>query len=139
MSETTAQSVLPEKPANYKLHIMMVDDDPDLGLMLKTLLEYHGGHEVTIYRKAEDVLTTLRSATQLPDLLITDEHLLSDTTGTQLIETLRKDPSKRFSDIAFIITSNLPIDNPPEGIPQFLKENFGGMMAEVDRIAQSLA
>ena len=39
--------------------ILVVDDDPDISMMLKLMLEYKG-YQVMILERTEDVITTLK-------------------------------------------------------------------------------
>ena len=69
--------------------ILVVDDDPDIGIMIKTILEYHG-YLVTVTSKAEQAETLLRSGSF--GLLIMD-MLLSGTNGTDICTRLKQDPT----------------------------------------------
>jgi len=75
--------------------IFVVDDDPDIGMMLKLMLEYHGYNVLATERaeKAEDMIQN-----QHFDLVIMD-MLMSGINGTDICSRLKKD----------ITTANLPV------------------------------
>jgi DNA-binding response OmpR family regulator len=70
-----------------KNRILVVDDDPDIGIMIKLMLEYHGYNVVVTERaeKAEDLISEEHF-----DLLIMD-MLLSGKNGTDICAKLKKD------------------------------------------------
>ena len=67
--------------------ILVVDDDPDIGIMIKLMLEYHGYSVVVTERadKAEELINKEQF-----DLLIMD-MLLSGKNGTDICARLKKD------------------------------------------------
>jgi DNA-binding response OmpR family regulator len=67
--------------------ILVVDDDPDIGLMLKTLLEFYG-YSVTATERAEKTEDILRADQY--NLLIMD-MLLSGINGVDICGRLKKD------------------------------------------------
>lgn len=75
--------------------IFVVDDDPDIGMMLKLMLEYHGYNVLATERaeKAEDMIQN-----QHFDLIIMD-MLMSGINGTDICSRLKKDQT----------TANLPV------------------------------
>jgi len=79
--------------------ILVVDDDPDIGFMIKTMLEFHGyAVEVTEQAEyAEDMLETGRF-----DLLIMD-MLLSGMNGTDICSRI-----KQRSNIPIVMISAHP-------------------------------
>jgi len=74
---------------NKKEKILVLDDDPDIGTMIKMMLEYKG-YSVTVSDRAEQANEILR--TDAVDLIIMD-MLLSGVNGTDLCSELKKDSS----------------------------------------------
>lgn len=70
-----------------KQHILVVDDDPDIGMMIKIMLEYQG-YSVFVTQRAEQVEELLRKGHF--DLLIMD-MLLSGMNGMDICAGLKKD------------------------------------------------
>lgn len=70
--------------------ILILDDDPDICMMIKMVLEYHGFDAVDVdsEEKAHSVLSS-----QPVDLIIMD-MLLSGIDGTDVCKRLKKDPAK---------------------------------------------
>lgn len=69
--------------------IIVLDDDPDIGTMIKLMLEYHG-YAVKVTHRAEDA--QLLIATEDFDLLIMD-MLLSGVNGIDICTYLKKESS----------------------------------------------
>ena len=69
--------------------ILVVDDDPDIGIMIKTILEYHG-YVVTVISKADQAEEMLRTGSF--GLLIMD-MLLSGVNGVDICSGLKQDPT----------------------------------------------
>lgn len=80
---------------NLPDHILVVDDDPDIGTMIRMMLEYKG-YRVTLLERAEKVGEIL-SANKI-NLIIMD-MLLSGMNGTDICVALKKDP----------VTASIPI------------------------------
>jgi len=80
---------------NKKHNILVLDDDPDIGTMIKMMLEYKG-YSVTVSDRAEEMGEILRNNSI--DLIIMD-MLLSGTNGTDICADLKKDNS----------TSHIPV------------------------------
>jgi DNA-binding response OmpR family regulator len=78
-----------------KTMILVLDDDPDIGTMIKMMLEYKG-YTVTVTDRAEQAEQALRN--NHIDLIIMD-MLLSGVNGTDLCADLKKDSS----------TSHIPV------------------------------
>ena len=74
---------------NRKEKILVLDDDPDIGTMIKMMLEYKG-YSVTVSERAEQAYEVLR--TDEFDLIIMD-MLLSGVNGTDLCSEFKKDGS----------------------------------------------
>jgi DNA-binding response OmpR family regulator len=66
--------------------ILVVDDDPDISMMLKLMLEYKG-YSVTILEKAEDTIKTLGDSDV--NMVIID-MLLSGISGTDICKEIRE-------------------------------------------------
>ena len=82
--------------------ILVVDDDPDIGLMIKTMLEYHG-YAVEVSDKAERVTDLVGSGRF--SLLIMD-MLLSGVNGIDICSSLKNDP--KLSHVPVIMISAHP-------------------------------
>lgn len=78
-----------------KHKILVIDDDPDIGLMIRVMLEYKG-YTVEVTQRADMVGHYLQDHTV--DLVIMD-MLLSGANGTDICESLKKDP----------LTARLPV------------------------------
>jgi len=83
---------------NKKEKILVLDDDPDIGTMIKMMLEYKG-YSVTVSDRAEQANEILR--TDAVDLIIMD-MLLSGVNGTDLCSELKKDSSLAHTPIIMI-------------------------------------
>lgn len=71
---------------NRKEKILVLDDDPDIGTMIKMMLEYKG-YSVTVSERADQAYEVLR--TDEFDLIIMD-MLLSGVNGTDLCSEFKK-------------------------------------------------
>lgn len=71
--------------------ILVVDDDPDISMMLKLMLEYKG-YTVNTAERAEETYTILRD--HPIDLVIMD-MLLSGANGTDICTELKKNSETR--------------------------------------------
>jgi len=66
--------------------ILVVDDDPDISMMLKLMLEYKG-YAVTILEKPEDTIKAL----QEDDIsMVIIDMLLSGVSGTDICKSIRQ-------------------------------------------------
>ena len=74
---------------NKKEKILVLDDDPDIGTMIKMMLEYKG-YSVTVSDRAEQANEILK--TDAVDLIIMD-MLLSGVNGTDLCSEFKKNSS----------------------------------------------
>jgi DNA-binding response OmpR family regulator len=83
---------------NKKEKILVLDDDPDIGTMIKMMLEYKG-YSVTVSDRAEQANEILR--TDAVDLIIMD-MLLSGVNGTDLCSELKKDSSLAHTPVIMI-------------------------------------
>ncbi|MFI5130979.1 MAG: PleD family two-component system response regulator [Chitinophagales bacterium] len=66
--------------------ILVVDDDPDISMMLKLMLEYKG-YQVMILERTEDVITTLNE-NNISMVII--DMLLSGISGTDICAEIRQ-------------------------------------------------
>jgi DNA-binding response OmpR family regulator len=85
--------------------ILLVEDEPLLGNLLKQRLE-HEGVEVILARDGEEALNVLR--TTKPDLILLD-IILPKISGFELLETLQADPQLERAPV--VIVSNLGQDS----------------------------
>jgi DNA-binding response OmpR family regulator len=88
--------------SNPTIKILVVEDDPDLGLMIKMMLEFKKYSVIHLLR-ADDIENIF--ANNHINLVITD-MLLSGTNGTDICRQLKKDPA--LSHIPVIMISAHP-------------------------------
>lgn len=82
--------------------ILVVDDDPDIGIMIKTMLEFHG-YLVDVTTKGKAAIDIIRSGNF--GLLIMD-MLLSGVNGVDICALIKKD--KIISSLPVIMISAHP-------------------------------
>lgn len=82
--------------------ILVVDDDPDIGMMLKIMLEFHG-YSVDVTTKASTAEAIMRSGNF--NLLIMD-MLLSGVNGVDICSRIKKD--EQLSTLPVIMISAHP-------------------------------
>jgi len=88
-----ASSAIPAAPLNPRVatdasrHVLLVEDEPGVRNAMRTLLRVEG-YRVTSAASAEEAFVQLRE--QSFDLLVTDYHLESGRTGTQVIAAARE-------------------------------------------------
>ena len=87
---------------NLSNSILVIDDDPDIGTMIKIMLEYKG-YSVAVTERAEKTEELLRAGNF--DLIIMD-MLLSGINGTDICARLKRDPA--FSAIPVLMISAHP-------------------------------
>lgn len=75
-----------------KSRILLVENDERSALVLKDYLQVIG-HRVEHLRSGEDFLTQVRAFK--PDLILMDVHLRGDSTGFDLLATLRQEPDTK--------------------------------------------
>ncbi len=83
-------------------NILVVDDDPDIGIMLKMMLEFKG-YDVTLLNRADRTHDVLRD--QNIDLVILDMLIAGDN-GTDVCAAIRKEKSK--NGLPVMMISALP-------------------------------
>ncbi len=79
-------------------NILVVDDDPDIGIMLKMMLEFKG-YDVTLLNRADRTHDVLRD--QHIDLVILDMLIAGDN-GTDVCAAIRKEESKAVLPVMMI-------------------------------------
>jgi DNA-binding response OmpR family regulator len=82
--------------------IVVLDDDPDIGTMIRVMLEFRG-YEVIVVHRAHELFELLQ--TTAVSLVITD-LLLSGDNGTEVCAQLKNDPAT--SEIPVIMFSAHP-------------------------------
>lgn len=80
---------------NQTKRILIVDDDPDIGVMLKMMLEYKG-YNAIVAERAEEAMGVINDDNIK---LIIMDMLLSGVNGTDICIGLKKDPK----------TKNIPV------------------------------
>lgn len=80
---------------NQSARILIVDDDPDIGVMLKMMLEYKG-YNAVVAERAEEAIGVLNENNIK---LIIMDMLLSGVNGTDICTGLKKNPK----------TKNIPV------------------------------
>ena len=82
--------------------IVVLDDDPDIGTMIRVMLEFRG-YEVIVTERGKDMFDLLRERSV--HLVITD-LLLSGDDGREICATLKKNPAS--SEIPVLMFSAHP-------------------------------
>ena len=83
-------------------NILVVDDDPDIGTMLKMMLEYKG-YAVTLLSNANQTEQQLSNG--VTDLVILD-MLIAGTNGTDVCRSIRSNPPS--AQVPVLMISALP-------------------------------
>jgi two-component system, sensor histidine kinase len=83
-----AQEQLKTRPLSVKTHILLVEDDVGVRDATRLLLKVEG-YRVTPVGSLADATSTANADRSI-DLILTDYHLGSGQTGTQVIATLRE-------------------------------------------------
>ena len=118
---------------NKKTKILVLDDDPDIGTMIKMMLEYKG-YTVTVSDRADQASEVLLN--NGVDLIIMD-MLLSGVNGTDLCNEFKKNSS--IGHIPIIMISAHP--NAKEiclqaGADEFISKPFDmqDILSKIDRL-----
>jgi len=118
---------------NKNEKILVLDDDPDIGTMIKMMLEYKG-YSVTVSERADQAYEVLRNDEF--DLIIMD-MLLSGVNGTDLCSEFKKDST--LAHIPIIMISAHP--NAKEicleaGADEFISKPFDmqDILSKIDRL-----
>ena len=85
------------------LRVLVIDDDPAVGTLLRSMLE-RAGYAVSVAERAADGL--LQARQQLPDALLVDLGL-PDASGFSVIEELAADPRTRGRPIVVLTAQDL--------------------------------
>ncbi|MBT0770161.1 response regulator [Kineosporia sp. J2-2] len=94
--------------------VLLVEDDPDNQLLLRTWLEGMG-HQVRVYGSAVEALDDL-PAHPRPDLAVLDV-VLPQLTGIEFIEKLRQQPLFVDMPVVFLTAAELPPDPEQDWAP----------------------
>lgn len=87
---------------NNNINIIVVDDDPDIGSMMKMMLEFKG-YAVTLVSRVDKIPELLSAGSY--QLLILD-MLIAGENGNDLCRSLKSD--ERFSAIPILMFSAMP-------------------------------
>jgi len=87
-AQTAPAEQLKRRPAPAKTHVLLVEDDAGVRDATRMLLKVEG-YKVTSVASLADALSTARNDASI-DLILTDYHLGSGETGTQVISSLRE-------------------------------------------------
>ena len=121
---------------NKKEKILVLDDDPDIGMMIKMMLEYKG-YSVTVSERAEQAHDILKN--DAFDLVIMD-MLLSGVNGTDLCGEFKKDSS--IAHIPVMMISAHPNAKDiclQAGADEFISKPFdmNDILSKIDRLINS--
>jgi len=83
--------------------IMLIEDDPTMRSLLKTLLEMEGFEVSMGSDKAQELLKELHE--QKPDVLVMDVHLAGGVNGIDLLDSIRQDPDLKHTRV--VMTSGM--------------------------------
>ncbi|MEA5510657.1 response regulator transcription factor [Crocosphaera sp. UHCC 0190] len=91
-------SPLKENSQKDNKHLLLVDDDPNLILLVKDYLEFQG-YEVTTAENGQEALDLLSK--QVPDMIICDV-MMPEMDGYALIEKIRQDARTSWVPVMFL-------------------------------------
>lgn len=94
--------------------ILIIDDDRDLVNSMKIILESRSFMVRTAYNGKEGYQRILE---KVPDLIVLDVMMSTDTEGFDLAHRLRNDP--RFSHIPIVVTTGFPQKMAEQGPEKF--------------------
>ena len=102
--------------------ILLVDDDPTMLSLLKTLLELEGFSTLT-YSGREPVSLAELMSTEHPDMMLLDVHLKT-ANGFDILKSIRQDP--KLVDLKVIMTSGMDLRNQclANGANEFLMKPY---------------
>jgi len=89
------------------MRVLLVDDDPDMLLITRTVLSRSGSFQVSQAASAREALDLARR--EPPEAIITD-YQLPDMDGDQLLERLRADKSLAEVPVIFLTGKSAPAD-----------------------------
>lgn len=81
--------------------ILLVEDNPDMLMMLTQVLKW-GGYEVIAGRSGQEGLDQLDATNHLPDLIISDLSM-PDMNGLEFLDAVRSNPA--WTHVPFVIMS----------------------------------
>lgn len=87
-----------ETSAGNHRRLLLIDDDPNLILLVKDYLEFRG-YEVITAENGREALEVLESET--PDMIICDV-MMPEMDGYQLVSTIRQDPKTSWIPVLFL-------------------------------------
>ncbi|GBF82025.1 response regulator transcription factor [Aphanothece sacrum] len=89
---------LKENPNKDNKHLLLVDDDPNLILLVKDYLEFQG-YEVTTAENGREALEILEK--QIPDMIICDV-MMPEMDGYALVDRIRQDGRTSWIPVMFL-------------------------------------
>ena len=105
--------------------VMLVEDDPTMFDLLKTLLALEG-FDVAVSSGGPDILTEVRS--QAPDLMLIDVHLRladgSEINGFDLLKQIRQDPALKGTRILMSSGIDFRYKSADEGADGFIHKPY---------------
>ena len=84
-----------------KAYILVVDDDPDILDTSRIILEKHG-YEVQTAKNGQEAMRCLQQ--RMPDLMILDVMMASDTEGFDLAYDLKENP--KYKDLPIVMLTS---------------------------------
>ncbi len=90
-----------DKPPNK---ILVIDDDPDISMMLKLMLEYKG-YSIVLLEKADEAIESMKEENF--SLAIID-MLLSGISGTDISREIRQYPDPKIANCRILMISAHP-------------------------------
>lgn len=116
--------------------ILIIDDDPDIGLMMKMMLGYKG-HSVTVIENATEVLDIITKNNF--DLIFLD-MLLSGLNGTDICTLIKA--TDNYKNVPIIMMSAHPDARNvciQAGADDFISKPFdtGDMLSKINRLLKS--
>ena len=105
--------------------VMLVEDDPTMFNLLKTLLSLEG-FEVAVSTGGPDVLTEVKA--QVPDLMLIDVHLRMadgrEINGFDLLKQIRQDPNLNHTGILMSSGIDFRFKSADEGADGFIHKPY---------------
>jgi CheY-like chemotaxis protein len=81
------------------LHILLIEDDPDIQKMVRLSLLYQGGHQVSVASGGREGLE--KAAQENPDLILLDV-MMPEMDGYETIKALKAQPGTRHIPVVFL-------------------------------------
>ena len=111
-------NALATHPFESRSTVMVIEDDHDIRVSVRALLEDEG-YKVLTVTNGLSALSTLERAAELPSLILLD-LMLPVMDGWHFAERMRLNP--RLANIPVVIMSAYEDPPPPEGVLGFLKK-----------------